>query len=91
MLLKQYGPNWPPHITIATGEVAQPAGLEDTVLSVKKCANPKNHLLLNLRSEFGTEYKATVTVPASLQERILISIVRKKDITLREVGELSIS
>jgi hypothetical protein len=90
MLLKQYGASWPPNITIGTADIPPPAGLDDAVLSVERCGNPKNQLGLRLRSKFGTEYTAVLPVPASLQEKILLSIVRKKDITLREVGELPI-
>jgi hypothetical protein len=91
MILKQCAGSWPPNITIATEDVPPPAGLEDVVLSVERCAIPQTELRLRLRSQYGREYTAVVTVPASFQERILLSIVRKKDITLREVGELPMS
>jgi len=91
MLLKQYARSWPPDIAITTADVPRSAGLEDAVLSVQRCANPSNQLGLTLRSKTGTEYTAVLPVPASLQERILLSIVRKKSITLGDVRELPIS
>jgi len=91
VIVKQCGGSWPPNITIATEDVPPPAGLEDVVLSVERCATPKTQLGLRLRSKYGREYTAVVTIPASFQERILLSIVRRKHITLREVGELSIT
>jgi hypothetical protein len=91
MLLKQYGRSWPPNITIATADVPPPAGMEDVVLSVERCSTPKNQLGLTLRNRSGKEYTTVLPVPASLQEKILLTIVRKKNITLREIGELPIS
>jgi hypothetical protein len=90
MLLKQYGRSWPPNITIATADVPPRADMEDVVLSVERCSAPKNQLGLTLRNRSGKEYTTVLSVPATLQERILLSIVRKKNITLREMGELPI-
>ena len=90
MLIKEYGESWPPSVTI--GEHIPPtADLEDIVLSVEKCSNPKGQLGLRLRNKRGREYTVALPVPASLQEQILLSIVRKDNITLREVGELPIA
>jgi len=90
MLIKEYGHGWPPSVTI--GEHIPPtADLEDIVLSVEKCGNPKSQLRLTLRRKHGRDYTVTLPVPASVQEQILLSIVRKENMTLREVGELSIS
>jgi hypothetical protein len=88
VLLKEYCPIWPPDITIRHGAIPPHASVEDTVFSVQKCANPINHLGLDLRTKSGAEYMVTVPVPSSLQESILFSIIRKKDITLGEVGDL---
>jgi hypothetical protein len=90
MLIKEYGHGWPPSVTI--GEHITPtADLEDIVLSVEKCGNPKSQLRLRLRKKYGREYTVALPVPASLQEQILLSIVRKENMTLREVGELPIT
>ena len=51
---------------------------------------PKGQLWITLRKKDETEYDVGLSVPAFLQERILLSIVLKRNITLREVGEISI-
>lgn len=90
MLIKEYSHSWPP--SVMTDEHLPPtAELEDIVLSVEKCDNPKGQLGLRMRNERGKEYMAALPVPASLQEQILLSILRKENMTLREVGELPIA
>ena len=91
MLIKEYGHSWPPSVTI--GEQLPPtAELEDIVLSVEKCGgNPKGQLGLRMRNQRGEEYTAALPVPASLQQKILLSILRRENMTLREVGELPIA
>jgi hypothetical protein len=91
VLIKEYGRSWPPSVT--TGEQIPPiADMEDIVLSVERCSNPQNVLKLRLcNTKYGTEYTVALAVPAPLQETILLSIVRKENITLREVGELPIT
>jgi hypothetical protein len=87
MLIKEYGDSWPPF----GGHFLPTVDTDDMVLSVAKCANPKGQLLLRLRKKNGTEYTTTLPVPVSLQEQVLLSIVRKEKITLREVGELPLA
>ena len=88
MRLKEYGLRSPP--TIVIGDVAPIADVGDVVLSVRKCASRKGLLQLNLRNKRGKEYTAAFLVPESLQEPILFSILRKENMTWREVEELPI-
>jgi len=73
------------------GIAAPPADLEDTVLSIQKCAKPNGLLRLTLRNKTRGEYAAALLVPEFLQEQIIFSILRKENMTLREVGELPIA
>jgi L-ribulose-5-phosphate 4-epimerase len=65
--------------------------VEDTVLSIQKCAKPKGLLRLTLRNKIGGEYAAVLLVPEFLQEQAIFLILRKEEITLQEIGELPIS
>jgi hypothetical protein len=88
MLLKEYEFTWPPS---RMGDfAAPPADVEDTVLSIQKCAKPEGLLRLTLRNKIGGEYAAALLVPEFLQEQTIFLILRNEEITLREVGELSI-
>jgi len=69
---------------------APPADVEDTVLSIQKCAKPKGLLRLTLRNTKRGEYEAALLVPEFLQEQAIFLILRNEEITLREAGELSI-
>jgi hypothetical protein len=89
MLLKEHGFIWPPS---RVGDIAAPpADVEDTVLSIQKCAKPKGLLRLTLRNKIGGEYAAALLVPEFLQEKIIFLILRKENMTLREVGKLPIA
>jgi hypothetical protein len=89
MRLKEYDPTWPPSVMIG-GQIRPTADMEDIVLSAENCANPKGQLRLMLGKKYGRKYTVVLPVPASRQEQILLSIMRKKNMTLREVGELLI-
>ena len=90
MRIKEYRHTWPPSVTIVdTADLPPKAELEDLVVAVEN-RHPKGELGLVLRKRFGPEYTVALSIPASLQEKILFSIIRKKNITLREVGELDI-
>jgi hypothetical protein len=89
MLLKEHGFIWPPS---RMGDIAAPpADVEDTVLSIQKCAKPKGLLQLTLRNKIGGEYAAALLVPEFLQEQIIFSILREENMTLREVGEFPVT
>jgi len=64
--------------------------VEEVVLSIRKCASRKGLLELNLCNKVGREHTAALLVPASLQEQIIFTILRKENMTLREIEELSI-
>ena len=89
MLLKEHGFIWPPS---RMGDIAAPpADVKDTVLSIQKCTKPEGLLRLTLRNKIGGEYAAALLVPEFLQEQIIFSILREENMTLREVGEFSIT
>ena len=93
MLLKEYGAAWPPNITIGDASpnpnIPPKADLGDEVLNVKK--RRPGELEIRLRGSPHVMYTVLLRVPASMQQRIILDIVRKKNMTLREVGELAIS
>ena len=95
MLVKEYGRVWPPPILLQNVEtsskphIAPSADGEDVVVRVLN-RYPKGQLWVTLRKKDKREYDVSLPVPASLQEKILFSIVQKRDITLREVGEIAI-
>jgi hypothetical protein len=93
MLLKEYGAAWPPNITI--GEVSRipnippKADLGDEVLNVK--SRRPGELEIMLRRSPHAAYTVLLRVPVLMQQRIIFDIVRKKNMTLREVGELAVA
>ena len=95
MLIKEYGRVWPPTILLHNIECSSKTNIpssaegDDVVLRVVN-RYPKGQLWLTLRKKDGTEYDVGLSVPAFLQERILFAIVLKRNITLREVGEMAI-
>jgi len=89
-LLKDYAPIWPPDTTIGDGKIPPQARLDDVVSAVKIGALA-GQLGLIMRREYGIEYTVPLVVPEALQQKLLFDIVRRKNITLREVGELRIS
>jgi hypothetical protein len=93
MLLKEYGATWPPNITIvdasANPDIPPKADLADEVLNVKN--HRPGELEIRLRRSPYEAYTVLLRVPASMQQRVIFDIVRKKNMTLRDVGELAIS
>ena len=93
MLVKEYSRVWPPEILLQNVETSKhippSADGEDVVVRVLN-RYPKGQLWVTLRKKDKREYDVSLPVPASLQEKILFSIVQKRDITLREVGEIAI-
>jgi hypothetical protein len=90
MLLKDYAPAWPPNTTIADGKIPPKPNLDDIVSAVKAGAL-QGQLSLIMNRQYGIEYVLPIVVPQSLQQKLVFEIVRRKKMTLREVGELSIS
>jgi hypothetical protein len=93
MLLKEYGLAWPPNLTIGDASlnptIPPKADLDDKVLNVKN--RRPGELEISLRRSRHSMYTVLLPVPSSIQQRIIFDIVRKKNMTLREVGELAIS
>jgi len=95
MSIKEYGRVWPPKILLrnvdnsSKSNIASRADGEDVVVRVQN-RYPKGQLWITFRKKDDSEYDAALPVPAHLQERILFSIVLKRNITLREVGEIAI-
>ena len=95
MLIKEYGREWPPRIlphnidNSSKSNIASRADGEDVVVRVQN-RYPKGQLWITLRKKDDREYDISLPVPARLQERILFSIVLKRNITLREVGKIAI-
>ena len=90
MLLKDYPLVWPPDTMIGEGKIPPKAKLDDVVSAVKVGALG-SQLGLIMRREYGIEYTLCLVVPESLQQKLLFDICRKKNMTLREVGDLPIS
>ena len=94
MLLKEYSASWPPSITVSDAELAPQAAmppnaeLGDVVLKVRN--RSPGELEIRLRGAKYSEYAVVLRVPPYLQQKIIFDIVRKKNMTLREVGELPI-
>lgn len=94
MLLKEYSPRWPPSITISDADLAPKATIPpkadpgDVVLEVQNIS--PGELEIRLRRAKYADYTVLLRVPPSLQQKIIFDIVRKKNMTLREVGELPI-
>ena len=89
-LLKDYAPIWPPDTTTSDGKIPPQARLDDVVLAVKVGAFA-GQLGLVMCRQYGIEYTVPVVVPEPLQQKLIFDIVRRKKITLREVGDLRIS
>ena len=90
MLLKDYTPAWPPDTTIGDGKIPPKPNLDDIVSAVKAGAL-QGQLSLIMNRQYGIEYVIPLVVPHSLQQKLVFEIVRRKEMTLREVGELPIS
>jgi len=88
MLLKERLPTWPPPIMFEAGNTVEYPDLGDVVVSVQ---NIMSHLLgVRLRNRRGVLYTVMLTIPENVLQTTLFSIMRKKDMTLREVGNLEI-
>ena len=88
MRVKEYSPTWPPDITVGIRKIPPKAGLSDIVLGVRKA--PGNRLGLKLCREYDVKYEVVLPVPKSFQQKLIFSILRKKNTTLREVGDMNI-
>jgi hypothetical protein len=86
MKIKDHAKQWPPIATAGTGE----AELADTVQSAQRDATINDHIGLGMRRADGTEYGASLVVPANLVDKTAVAIVRKLPISLGDVGEMEI-
>jgi len=88
MLLKELHPAWPPAINQPQKTVKPDP--RDIVASVENQGNGKLVVRLRKPGNHGQEYLVTLTVPENVVQKTLLSIVRKKSMTLGEVGEIPI-
>jgi hypothetical protein len=92
MLLKDLLWSWPPDVMTEEGNTVEYADLGDIVVSVQNKSDPIGQLLeVRLRNRRGALYTVALTIPENIFQMVLFSIMRKKDMTLREVGNLEIS
>ena len=92
MLLKELLPTWPPPVTLEVGNHVDYADLGDAVVSVQNKSTSNGQLLgVRLRNRRGVLYTVMLSIPENVFQMVLFSIMRKKDMTLREVGNLEIS
>ena len=91
MLLKELFPTWPPAVTTEARNNLDNADLGDVVLSVKKEGTANGQMEVRLRNRRGVLYTVTLTIPEDIFQMVLFSIMRKQDMTLREVGNIEIS
>ena len=92
MLIKEYfWGNWPPLITVGVRKttILRKAGLADVVMDVQN--RSPGELEIRLRRATYFEYIVFLHVDPSLQQKIILDIVRKRNMTLREFGELPVS
>jgi hypothetical protein len=89
MLLKEMLPTWPPVVTTEAGKIVDNADLGDVVVSVQNKSTSNSHLLgVQLRNRRGALYTVMLSIPENVFQMTLFSIMRRKDMTLREVGNL---
>ena len=92
VLLKELLPIWPPAVMTEAGNNVDNADLGDIVVSVQNKSTSNSHLLgIRLRNRRGALYTVMLSIPENIFQMTLFLIMRKKDITLREVGNLEIS
>ena len=88
MLIKELSPLWLPTIdSLANG--GGRTSLNDTVVSVQN-KNGRT-LVLTLRTASAAEYAVTLNIPEEVFQRTIFSIITKRGITLREVGEIDLA
>ena len=95
MRLNEYNHNWPPEITnrnsnfMAEANVPAQAELDDVVIKVQN--RVPGELGIWLRPiQYGSEYTGVLSVPTCFQQQIIFDIFRKKNMSLREIGELEL-
>ena len=88
MLVKDLPPTWPPFVS-ESGSLGVKPDLGDVVISVQNKATGK--LVVTLRNKDGAEYAVALTVPENTFQTTLFSIIRKRDTTLREVGDIDVA
>lgn len=88
MLLKELHPAWPPAVNDRQNTVKPDP--QDVVASVQNKGNGKLVVRLRKPGGFGQEYLVTLTVPENVIQRTIFSIVRKRGMTLGEIGEIPI-
>jgi hypothetical protein len=93
MVLHEYWAHWPARVTIGDAaedvQIPPKADLGDVIVKVVNYC--PGELRLRLRHSKYCEYTVMLPVPHSAQQKIILDIVRKKDMTLRELGEIRIS
>jgi hypothetical protein len=89
MKIREHAREWPPDIASRVGNSIH-AVPGDEVLSADRFELPKDHIRVRLRKKSGTEYAVILSLPDHLYETALIAIALAKELTLSELGELSI-
>jgi len=93
MVLHEYWARWPASVTIGDAaedvQIPPKADLSDVIVNVGDYY--PGELQLRLRRSKFCEYTVLLPVPQSAQQKIIGEIVHKKDMTLRELGEIRIS
>jgi hypothetical protein len=88
MLLKELHPAWPPTVHDLPNAVKPDP--RDVVASVENKSNGKLVVRLRKFGNRGQEYCVTLTVPENVLQKTLLTIIRKRGMTLGEVGEIPI-
>jgi hypothetical protein len=88
MLLKELHPAWPPAVNNPQNSVKPEP--RDVVAGVENKGNGKLVVRLRKPGKYGQEYLVTLTVPENVLQKTLFSIVRKRGMTLGEIGEIPI-
>src|SRR5688572_15644501 len=87
MLIRQLTPTWPPAVTIGTEEGVK---LEDLVVSAQANPDARGYIVLTLRRATGAEYEALLVVAENLLDKVLLKILEKKGLTLRQLGDVEV-
>jgi hypothetical protein len=89
MKIREHAQTWPPHVLIGLGRVVI-ADMVDRVLGARRYDGATDDLTLYVRKKDGTEYMVVLDLPPRLYRPAHIAIVRAKESTLGEIGELHV-
>lgn len=89
MLFKELSRSWPPLVRTDSTNIVK-ADLKDIIVSAQNRGGGKLALRLRKPGRYGAEYEITLRLPEDVLQRTIFAVMRKRDMTLREVGELTI-